>query len=111
MGAHPDEAVTTHPAVFEAAASLFLDHGFIVSAGDSPAVESVFSVAEKCGIAQAARRLGVPIADFKDTVSIEAPQGKITRKFNIAKAVVENDVIVSMAKLKTHQQMYAVFND
>ncbi|HPA62772.1 MAG TPA: DUF362 domain-containing protein [Spirochaetota bacterium] len=106
MGAHPDEAVTTHPAVFEAAASLFLDHGFIVSAGDSPAVESVYSVAEKCGIAQAARRLGVPILDFKDTVSIEAPQGKITRKFNIAKAVVENDVIVSIAKLKTHQQMY-----
>ncbi len=106
MGAHPDEAVTTHPAVFEAAASLFLDHGFTVSAGDSPAVESVHSVAEKCGIAQAARRLSVPIADFKDTVSIDSPFGRITRKFNIAKAVIDNDIIVSIAKLKTHKQMY-----
>lgn len=106
MGAHPDEAVTTHPAVFEAAAALFLDHGFTVCAGDSPAVESVHSVAEKCGIAQVARRLSIPIIDFKDTISVDAPDGRITRKFNIAKPVFDNDIIVSMAKLKTHQQMY-----
>lgn len=106
MGASPDEAVTTHPAVFEAVASMFLDSGFYVEAGDSPAVETTFGVAEKCGIAATAGKLGVKLRDFRETVNIDVPDGKVIKKFKIAKAVTENDIIVTIPKLKTHQQMY-----
>lgn len=105
-GAKPEEAVTTHPAVVEAVARLFVENGFEVTVGDSPAIDSTLSAAKKCGIADGASRAGVTISDFKFTVEKANPDGVLVKKFTIAKACDDADFIVSIPKLKTHSQMY-----
>ena len=104
----PERAVTTHPAVVEAVVKLALDCGAKVSIGDSPPLPSAHRMARGCGIAEVARRLGVPIIDFRSpTTASRAPQIH-TREIQsprIDKTLLEADVVINLPKLKTHCQM------
>lgn len=102
IGEVPDKCVTTHPAVFRAVAELFLQTGASLSFGDSPSIGSPTGAAKKAGLLQVAEELGVPEADFRTPVDVFYEKGLQNRKFVIAKAVRDNDVIVSLPKLKTH---------
>lgn len=106
FGAAPDKAATTHPAVVAAAVRLFQEAGFDVQVGDSPGIESTLFAAKKAGIADVCEKLGVPLADFGEAVERENPEGKIVKRFQIAKAAAGADIIVSLPKLKTHGMMY-----
>jgi uncharacterized protein (DUF362 family)/Pyruvate/2-oxoacid:ferredoxin oxidoreductase delta subunit len=105
-GAAPEQAVTTHPVVVEAVARLFVENGFDVFVGDSPAVDSTSAAARKCGVTAAAERAGARMVDFSKTVEVQNPQGKLVQKFTVAKITQEVDFIVTLPKLKTHGQMY-----
>jgi len=102
IGEVPDKCVTTHPAVFRAVAELFIQTGASLSFGDSPSIGSPTGAAKKAGLLQVAKELGMPEADFSTPVDVFNEKGLQNRKFVIAKAVRDNDVIVSLPKLKTH---------
>ncbi|TAL33197.1 MAG: DUF362 domain-containing protein [Spirochaetes bacterium] len=102
VGDAPEKCVNTHHTVFRAVAEMILATGAYASFGDSPAVGSATGAARKCGILAVADELGVSEADFKTPVEVFHEKGVQNRKFVVAKAVLDNDVIVSLPKLKTH---------
>lgn len=102
VGEVPDKCVTTHPAVFRAVAELFIQSGASLSFGDSPAIGSLTGAAKKAGFLQIAEKLGISEADFSTPIDVFYEKGVQNRKFVIAKAVRDNDAIISLPKLKTH---------
>lgn len=104
MGFSPERAVTTHPAVFAAAAELALDCGARVAAGDSPGAGSCRAAAAKSGLAEVAERLGVELLEFTRAECFS--EKRTFKKLRLARELLEADVVVNLPKLKTHGQMF-----
>ncbi|MCX8043382.1 MAG: DUF362 domain-containing protein [Desulfobacterota bacterium] len=104
--ATPEQVVCPHPEVVRAIAQACIDAGASsVRIGDSPGIGSTRRVAEKSGIAQVARDLGIEVVEFDETATITPPQGFWHRSFTIAAEVLRADVIINIAKCKTHAIM------
>ncbi|MBW1710154.1 MAG: DUF362 domain-containing protein [Deltaproteobacteria bacterium] len=101
----PEKCVTTHPAVFKAAAEVFLATGANITYGDSPGTGYTLRAAKKSGIANVADELNLELADFKTGEEIFYEEGRQNKKFIIAKGVLESDGVISLPKLKTHGLM------
>jgi uncharacterized protein (DUF362 family)/Pyruvate/2-oxoacid:ferredoxin oxidoreductase delta subunit len=98
----PGRGITTHPAVVGAVIDYLRRRGAEVSVGDSPggAVRGVERVWATTGMLQLARQKGVNLVNFEATGWVERSiEG---RTYQIAKAVLDFDRIVSLPKLKTH---------
>jgi uncharacterized protein (DUF362 family)/Pyruvate/2-oxoacid:ferredoxin oxidoreductase delta subunit len=103
----PERAVTTHPAVVLAVIRWLKQHGAArVLVGDAPAWQPMDSVGTTTGIMQAAKSAGAEWADFTVGVSVAVPDSRLVRRFEIARPVVEADLVISLPKLKTHGLMY-----
>ena len=99
----PDKAVTTHPSLVQVVAELVRDSGGTVLIGDSPGIGSYMRVADKSGIASAARASGSTLVEFSEAIEL---QGRGTfRSISIARAYYEADKIINLPKLKTHEMM------
>ncbi len=85
-----------------AAARMFKDLGARVRVGDSPAFGTASSVLRKIGVLSELDRLGVPVAEFRQSLPIELPSGQ---KACIARPVLECDHLVNLPKVKAHGQM------
>jgi uncharacterized protein (DUF362 family)/NAD-dependent dihydropyrimidine dehydrogenase PreA subunit len=99
MAAPPERHVTTHPAVIEAVAEVFLDIGAEVSIGDSPGgsfrnIERFWRVT---GILDVCRRLDIEAVNFEASGSYIMGSG-----YPISRPVVDSDLVVNLPKLKTH---------
>lgn len=103
-GKAPEKAVTTHPEIIRAVIKLVQQAGGIVSVGDSPGIGSPANVARKAGIMQVVEETGVRFAPFEESVSIR-PRGGTFHELEVARDVLEADVIINLPKLKTHQMM------
>ncbi len=101
IGRSPEKCVNTHPAIVRAVAKLVLEAGANPVIGDSPQLGSALKVAEKCGVAEIARELGIDIVEFKP-VEVMHPGGKFFKHFVLGKAVLKADKIINLPKLKTH---------
>jgi uncharacterized protein (DUF362 family)/NAD-dependent dihydropyrimidine dehydrogenase PreA subunit len=101
-GAAPERNVCTHPAVFAGVARLLLAAGAQVRYGDSPGFGGIAAAAAKAGLAEAARGLGVPLADFTAPAQVSFNEALIARQLLLARAALEADGIVSLPKMKTH---------
>lgn len=100
----PDLAVTTHPEVLRAVIRLCRERGAArVLVGESPGWQSADSVSRRTGARAAADETGAEWVDFSDTVEVEVPEGAVVRRFTLARAAVEADILVSLPKLKTHK--------
>jgi uncharacterized protein (DUF362 family)/Pyruvate/2-oxoacid:ferredoxin oxidoreductase delta subunit len=100
---HPDQAVTTHPAVVRVVAELVCEAGGKVLIGDSPGIGGFQRVADKSGIARAAAESGAELVEFTSTVDL---QGSGTfRRITLATAYWEADTVINLPKLKTHEMM------
>lgn len=105
--AAPELAVTTHPAVVRASVRLMKARGAKrVLVGDSPGWQPPALAASASGLLEAAKAEGGEWADFTDSVSLESPGGLRVRRFTVARAAAEADMVVSLPKLKTHSLMY-----
>jgi uncharacterized protein (DUF362 family)/Pyruvate/2-oxoacid:ferredoxin oxidoreductase delta subunit len=98
----PEKAVTTHPAVFKAAAEIFLASGGNLSYGDSPGIGNPRRTAARCGIMRAANELGIPMADFVNPVQVSFPEALLLTQMQLAAGAVQADGIISLPKMKTH---------
>jgi uncharacterized protein (DUF362 family) len=102
VGKAPERAVTTHPAVFQAVASVFQEAGGILSYGDSPGFGRIETVARRTGIAAVAEQMNITHADFWTGRTISFPEGHVIKQFTIAEGALDTDGIISLSKFKTH---------
>lgn len=99
----PEQAVVTHPAVFETVAHLVIDAGGIPLVGDSPPGRSLTKLMEKTGHLAVARKLGVEVCEFRESVKVDIA-GPFRNLF-VSKEAASADGIINLPKLKTHGQM------
>ncbi|MBN2444676.1 MAG: DUF362 domain-containing protein [Spirochaetales bacterium] len=102
MGAQPEKAATTHPAVLRAVAELLKETGAKMFYGDSPGFGSPESAARKTGSGPVATDLGIQLADFKTGTEVIYNEALQNKKLVIAKGVLDADGLISLPKLKTH---------
>src|SRR3989344_3630853 len=107
MGSSPEAAVTTHPSVISAVVREVVRAGGMALVGDSPgnAHANVQKAMETAGIKKAAEEAGGRLVYFQQTgvEQIKSPSGnRKIKMIPIAKAVLEADVVINVAKLKTH---------
>ena len=103
-GKPPEKAVTTHPEIVRAVIGLAQQAGGMVSVGDSPGIGSPENVARKSGILQVIEETGARFAPFTESVKIK-PRGGTFQELEVARDLLEADVIINLPKLKTHQMM------
>jgi uncharacterized protein (DUF362 family)/ferredoxin len=103
-GRGAEKAVTTHPEVVRGVIRLAQQAGGIVSVGDSPGVGSPRQVAERCGILAVIEETGATFAPFAETVRVRPP-GQTFRELEIARDLLDAEVVINLPKLKTHQMM------
>ena len=102
IGTSPNNGVTTHTAVFRAAASLFKEAGAVVSYGDSPAFGKCQPNMKRAGLKQIGDELELKLADFDYGKSVSHKNALLVKKFVIANGALEADGLVSLPRLKTH---------
>lgn len=100
----PEKAVTTHPELVRAVVRLAQQAGGQVSVGDSPGIGTPRQVAKACGILQVCEETGASFAPFADSVRVR-PKGSTFQELEIARDILETEVIINLPKLKTHQMM------
>jgi uncharacterized protein (DUF362 family)/Pyruvate/2-oxoacid:ferredoxin oxidoreductase delta subunit len=101
--AKPDKAVTTHPLIIKATAEFALEKGARVQISDSPAMGNFTNLLRKCGYQEELKGLDVTIKPFEKTIAVDV--GEPFGTIDVAKDAMEADVVLNLAKLKTHTQM------
>lgn len=103
IGKAPENAVTTHPAIFSAVVDAFKDEGIEhLYYGDSPGHGSSKQAAKLAGFTEIANKENVTLLDFDNGSTVNFPEGYTTKKFEIANGVLETDAIISLSKMKSH---------
>lgn len=102
----PDKGVTTHPSLIEAACRVITSLGgrvTIAESGGGPYTEATMKNAYRItGTADAARRGGAELNFDPSSVPASYPDGKQSCTFELLRPVADADIIVNIAKLKTH---------
>ncbi len=106
MRKSPDEAVTTHPKVIEAAARSVINAGGKAVVAESPGgpfnARVLQWVYKGCGLTEAAARSGAVLNFNTAETTVKVPAGGILAGVTILEEVARADGIVSISKLKTH---------
>jgi uncharacterized protein (DUF362 family)/Pyruvate/2-oxoacid:ferredoxin oxidoreductase delta subunit len=103
--AKPEKAIVTHPLVVRAAVEYVLEKGGRPLVADSPGMGSFERILKEGGFKDAFDPLNrhVEFKPFKTTVKMDI--GEPFGLIDIARRAVEADVVINLAKLKTHTQM------
>ncbi len=102
VGRAPEEAVTTHPSVVKAVIQLVRDAGGVPMVGDSPGIGGLLRVASKAGIYDVVREMNCRLVDFDDAMGVKGSHQGVFRTAEVARAVMECDLLINLPKLKTH---------
>ncbi|MDP3113847.1 MAG: DUF362 domain-containing protein [Candidatus Cloacimonadaceae bacterium] len=101
---HPDQAVTTHPAVLEALIRYFLAHGKEVWVGDSPGgTVNAEQVWETCSFKDLAERYPIKLVNLSTAGFRELNYQGIDVK--ISEVFWQCGIVINVAKYKTHSLM------
>ena len=102
----PENASTTHPAVVSAVCRAIGKRGgtaLIVESGGGPITpSSPEKLYETTGMKKAAEESGAALNFDCSSEKMPAPQGKTRKEFLVLSSIRRADLIVSVAKLKTH---------
>jgi len=98
-------AAQTDPAVIIETAKLLLDFGAKPFVADSPAWSNTFNCVKKLKLDEPLRKLGVPVKQLDSPRKILIGNTKVS----VSSLALDADVIINLAKLKTHRQMVATF--
>lgn len=106
MPRSPDAAATTHPAVLEAVCREFAAAGAEVGVIDStgfPHTQATLKMLYAgCSIEDAAKRAGASLLYDTATETVPFPGGLREREFHLLAPVSQAELVVTVAKLKTH---------
>jgi uncharacterized protein (DUF362 family)/Pyruvate/2-oxoacid:ferredoxin oxidoreductase delta subunit len=100
----PEKAVTTHPEIVRAVIRMVQKAGGIVAVGDSPGIGTPRQVARSSGILQVIEETGAAFAAFSESVTVN-PRGTTFHQLEIARDILDAEVVINLPKLKTHQMM------
>jgi uncharacterized protein (DUF362 family)/NAD-dependent dihydropyrimidine dehydrogenase PreA subunit len=103
FGKPPEKAVTTHPAVFQAAASVMAAAGHKISFGDSPGFQTPKGAAAKAGLLEVSEQMDIKLADFTSGQEKNIVIDDEEYHLPISNGVLSADAMVSLPKLKTHR--------
>ncbi len=101
--AAPEKAVTTHPLIVKATVEFVLSKGARVQISDSPAMGSFSKLLKKGGYEEVLEGFDVTVKPFEKTIPVDV--GEPFGTIDVAKDAMEADVVINLAKLKTHTQM------
>lgn len=101
--ASPDKAMLTHPLVVRAVVEYVLDHGGKPQISDSQAMGSFDKILKESGLREALKGLDVAIRELKDPVPVVV--GEPFHRIELARDVLDADVVINLPKLKSHGQM------
>lgn len=106
MKKRPEEATTTHPNVVAAVARMVKELGATAIIGDSPGgpynegwLRGIYA---HCGMEEAAQLSGAELNHDFGVAELPAPNGKLVRKLEVIRPVVDADLVISLCKFKTH---------
>ena len=106
MKRRPEDATTTHPEFVAAIARECIKRGATVILADSPGgpytkgqLKSIYNAS---GMEEAANNTGFELNYDIGYKPMENPNGKICKSFNVINPVFDCDIVISVAKLKTH---------
>lgn len=112
VGAAPEQAITTHPAVVRAMVRLVRSAGGEPLVGDCSGFEGppnagrYFGGCRKSGFVQVCEEERVELLHLSaESVEVENPRGRAFKRFTLARTVTEVDVLINLPKLKTHGLM------
>ena len=104
--AKPELAVTTHPAILKAVIEEAQEaQAGSVSFGDGPGVGTATSVSRLAGLVKVAEETQARLVDFVETKTYENNNNRILKHLDLTDQLAENDVLITIPKLKTHSQM------
>lgn len=105
----PEDAVTTHPAVVEAVVRYMQNLGWQVIIGDSPGglfyKKRMQEIYKASGMQQVAQNTGCELNYDFDSVEINNQQADKLHSIKIIRIATTVDLIISIAKFKTHCMM------
>ena len=102
----PEDCVCTNPVVVGVLVKIFVELGAKkVLVGESPAVANSTSAARASGVLEQVQNNGGEWADFHDKITVECPEAARAHTFDFASQFAQADILVSAAKLKSHQLM------
>ncbi|MBW1988114.1 MAG: DUF362 domain-containing protein [Deltaproteobacteria bacterium] len=102
----PDRAVVTHPEFFRAAAAVVKENNGVPVLTECPNFLSQQATVDKVGYGGILAELGVDMADMDETASLPSAGGELYKKIDVSKAVLEVDILLNLAKMKTHAFTY-----
>jgi len=103
LAAKPERGILTHPLVVKAVAEYVMTKGAFPQISDSPALGTFEKVLKLGGYRDAFKDLAVNFTPFDTSIKVDI--GKPFGRIDIAKNAVQADVVINIAKLKTHTQM------
>ena len=102
----PEKATTTHPMFVAALAQIIIAAGATVTIADSPGgfysegvLKGLYST---CGMTQAAEISGATLNYDTSFREVTYKEGRTSNVFSVISPVFEHDMVISVAKLKTH---------
>ena len=101
--APPESAILTHPLVVKATVQYVLNRGARAVVSDSQAMGSFDKIIRTGGFSDALHGLGVEVREFKYSVDLDV--GEPFGRIELARDLLESDLIINLPKLKTHSQM------
>lgn len=109
MGKRPEAAVTTHPVVVRSLVQILQGHGLTVVVGDSPGgplnLPYLRTVYRACGITAALEGTKAVLNENLRVQEVYLPNARTLQRFEVLEAILEADVLINVAKLKTHGMM------
>jgi uncharacterized protein (DUF362 family)/NAD-dependent dihydropyrimidine dehydrogenase PreA subunit len=72
---------------------------------DSPGIDNFLRAAGKAGLMDVAQELDVPCVELKDPFPLSVAADASFHKIEVARRVLESDVVINLPKMKTHAQM------
>lgn len=104
--AGPDAGIATHPLVTAAAALWLREHGAEVLIAESPgglytpaALKAIYGA---CGYLEMSEKFEIPLNYDCSHREVQAPEGRRSRLFPIITPILEADLVVDIAKMKSH---------
>ncbi len=105
----PTDAATTHPMIVEVVTEMVIKAGGIVTIIDSPGgpytAAFIKRVYQTTGMEAAADTTGAKLNYDLRVENVSIPEGILLKSVNILKPLIDADVIINLAKLKTHMMM------
>lgn len=104
FGRAAERAINTHPEILRVAAVLVREAGAgRICVGDSPGFGSARTAAKLCGLATVAEEEGLELIEFTPAEDVDRERSFV--RLELAKELLEADVIINLPKMKTHGQM------